>query len=131
MKIKILSVISLMLVFTLTLTSCGGGGGGGGGTPADNSGGNTGPTSTVFESEDGDGNTYKLEIKDSSARAVYTPKTGDNYVLTITYTDSTTKTSKGTVKVNAGSFELTPKKSDGTAGTPFTVTIVPTIAHNL
>jgi len=115
-KLLGITLLIAVMVFT-TLAGCGGGGSGGGGTPAPAE-----PTSTKYESMDADGNTYVLEITNSSARAVYTPKNGDKYVLTIYKADNTIVKSEGTVNVsNTGdttNFKLTP-----TTGEPFNVTI--------
>jgi len=112
-----ITLLIAVMVFT-TLAGCGGGGG----TPAPAE-----PTSTKYESMDADENTYILEITNSSARAVYTPKNGDKYILTIIYkVDGKIVKSEGTVNVsNTGdtsSFKLTPTTPDGN-GEPFTVTI--------
>jgi hypothetical protein len=78
------------------------------------------PTSAVYEGMDGD-DVYKLEITKASGKAMYAPKTGDDYVLTITYKAGGTKTSTGTVtsfSVSIG-FTLQPSNSEIT----FTVKI--------
>jgi hypothetical protein len=64
---------------------------------------------------DGD-DAYKLVIikADASGKAVYTPKEGDSYVLTITYKDKTKEPAKssGTVTIVSDGFELTPSNSE-------------------
>lgn len=79
-------------------------------------------SSTSYESTDADGNTYLLTITNSSARAVYTPKNGDSYVLTIITVAGELKKSNGTVTVIGSNFNLTPIG----VTVSFTVTIAPT-----
>jgi len=104
--IKVLSVISLMLV--ITLASCGGGGGGSGApnTPAS-------PTSAVFESKDSTGNIYILEVLSASAsRAVYTPKNGDSFTLTIITSTGNSWTDSGTVSTSGTTLTLSGTKAN-------------------
>jgi hypothetical protein len=109
----LLAILAIALVFGMTVCS---NGGGGGGTPQQQ-----GLTSTVYESKNGN-DIYILEITSSAAgnnRAVYNPKDGDDYTLTIIQA-SGTKESKGKVKTNSsGSFALTPNGSTAS----FTVSI--------
>jgi len=107
-----LTILFTAIVFNFTVCSDSNGGGGGGGgvaSPPDS------PTSTTYTSKD-DNNTYVLKITDSSARAVYTPKNGDNYELTI---NPGNKKSTGKVTVTNNGFNLTPTGST----TQFTVKI--------
>jgi hypothetical protein len=100
--------ITLALTLVFAMAACGNG----------STGAPTDPTSTVLEGMDGDNNFYKLEITKASGRAVYTPQNGDSYVLTITFANGTTNTSKGTVSgKNGGELQLKPDNSD----TKFTV----------
>ena len=79
-------ILAVLLVMGLFLTACGG----------DGSGSETYDPIT-FTSKDAAGNTYKLTITKNTAKAAFTPGTGDFYSLTITYANGTTKTSTGTV----------------------------------
>jgi len=94
---SLLAIIAIIAVIGFSFASCKG---------AD-------PTEAKYVSTDGT-NTYELVI--SAAKAVYTPKDGDNYVLTI---NPGNKISKGTVAVSGGSFSLTPNGSTEA----FTITI--------
>jgi len=59
-------------------------------------------------------NIYLLEItENASARAAYSPQTGDKYVLTIVkIADGTSKKSTGTVQSAAGELKLKPSTGD-------------------
>jgi len=114
----------LLIVFFATalafsMAACSSGGAGGGGSPAPSPSAPAEPTSTRFESKDADGNTYVLEItKASGSRAVYTPKAGDNYVLTI---NPGNKISRGTItNIDGDDLILQPSNTDSD---PFTVTV--------
>ena len=71
----------------------------------------------VYTSKDSGGKTYKLEITKNTGKAAFTPESGDNYKLTITYANGTTKTSRGAVS----SYSSTAITFVG--ATSFTVTI--------
>jgi len=73
----------------------------------------------VYEGIDGD-DYYKLEITKASGRAAYTPKSGDNYVLTIKK-NGQTNISTGKVTVKSEGLELKPSNSDSAPA--FTVKI--------
>jgi hypothetical protein len=88
--IALAAVIGFSMI-ALSLTGCGGGGGG------DGPGGGGDPTSITYTSYETDGTEYKLEIS-AAGRAVYTPKRGDTYTLTITLPNGTKETSRGTVE---------------------------------
>jgi len=123
-KIKLLMIIAIVALIGFSMTACPADAGG---TPG---GGNPGPQTAKFESEDAEGNTYVLEITNASGRAAYAPKNGDTYVLTI-IKDDTTKKSSGTVTVttsgNSSSFVLQPETPNGSETPPsFTITIVTT-----
>jgi len=112
-----LAILVTAIVFNFTVCSGGGAGGGGAPTPVVPAE----PTSAVFESRDNDNNIYVLKITKatSGSKAVYNPKDGDNYVLTITK-DSSIKRSSGTI-TTVNNNNLTLKPTDST--TSFTVTI--------
>jgi len=111
-----LLVVFFVTALAFSMSACSSGGAGGGGSPAPSP---AEPTSTRFESKDAVGNTYVLEItKASGSRAVYTPKAGDNYVLTI---DPGNKISRGTItSIYGDDLKLQPSNTD--SGT-FTVTV--------
>jgi len=120
-----LLVIFLAITLTFSMTACGGNGAGGGGGSSSGTVVNPpaapSPTSTSFESTDADGNIYMLEItKASVSKAVYSPKNGDTYILTIVTSAGEIKISRGTVTVNGSDFTLTPTGS--TEAEAFTVT---------
>jgi len=104
--LKVLGIIAFIAVIGFTSAACKG---------AEE------PKSTTYTSVGSDGNTYELVITKDPNRAAYTPQAGDSYVLTITFTDGTKKTSSG--KVESGSvdsgFTLKPTSSE----TTFTVTV--------
>jgi hypothetical protein len=100
---KWFGIIAVVAVIGFSFASCGDDGGGGGGTE---------PTSTVYESTDGE-NDYKLEIKKAGDKAAYAPQPGDSYILTITnITYKTTQTSEGKVTGVSGGFTLKPANSE-------------------
>jgi hypothetical protein len=102
--VKLLGIIALAVIIGLCFAACGDGDGGGG----------TEPTSTVYESTDGE-NDYKLEIKKAGGKAAYAPQPGDSYILTITnITYKTTQTSEGKVTSISGGFTLKPANSEVT-----------------
>jgi len=108
---KIILILTTTLILTLALASCGGNGAGSGKPPTD-------PLSAVYESTGSDGNTYILEITEAG-RAVYTPKNGDKYELTIKNPSGTViGKSSGTVTVtvsgSTSSFTLAPSGSTET-----------------
>jgi hypothetical protein len=85
------------------------------GCPTDG-GGEESPPSVAYTGVDGSGNIYRLDI---SGGAKDEAEAGDAYVLTITYPDKSTKTSRGTITaVTGGSMVLKPS-----SGEVFTVTI--------
>jgi len=93
--VKLVGIIAFVVVIGLGMTAC------------DN--GNDDPKpQTVTYSGTADGSTYTLKITEASAR--YTAQVGDSYVLTVT-TNSTTKTSSGTVTTAGNTLELTPSFS--------------------
>jgi len=98
----LLAILAVALVFATALIGCSNGTTNKGST-------GTAPASGTYTYEDDAGNNYNLVI--TQARAAYTPKKGDSYVLTITFADgSPTQTSTGTVKAfdsNSGQFTLT------------------------
>jgi hypothetical protein len=99
--IKLTGIITFVAVMAFTTAACGDGGGGSGG-----SGGSiTTPKSSSYEWEDAAGNYYELVITEN--RAV----TGGNYVLTVTFTDGTKKTSSGTASGTASSITLTASEN--------------------
>jgi hypothetical protein len=103
--VKLFGIIALVAVIGLSFVACGDDDGGGGGNE---------PTSTVYESTDGE-NDYKLEIKKAGDKAAYAPQPGDSYILTITnITYKTTQTSEGKVTGVSGGFTLKPANSEVT-----------------
>jgi hypothetical protein len=117
-RFKLLGLAILVTAIIFSFTVCSSGGAGGGGAvpvpPGD-------PASTKYESTDLADNTYVLEITKVSGRAVYIPKTGDTYVLTI---NPGNKISRGTIiEISGDNLKLKP--SNPSSGT-FTVTIVET-----
>ena len=103
MKTKGFLVCGLMVViFSLAFVTCDNGTGGT--TPSD-------PTSIKYTSFDDAGNKYELVIE-AAGRAAYTPKSGDTYTLTITFTNGTKSTSTGTVKSVVG-VTITLTHSEG------------------
>jgi len=122
--LKLIGIIALMAIIGFSFAACSSGGAGGGAAPAPTP---AAPASAKYESTDGEGNQYILEITKASGKAAYTPQNGDNYVLTIILTSGGgTKKSSGTVTVSvsgsSSNFELKPQNSEKT----FTVTIVET-----
>jgi len=109
----IILFIAIMMIFSVVacdngVGSSSGSGGGGGGTP-------TAPTSITYTGII-DEQTYSLKLTDSDAnRAVYLPKTNDDYILT-----KGNQSNSGKVVSIIGTFTLKPSDSDLT----FTVTIV-------
>jgi hypothetical protein len=99
-----LGILAMLLVFGLCFTAC-----------STDSGEKN--DTLVYTSKDSGGNTYKLEITKNASKAAFTPESGDNYKLTITYMNGTTKTSTGTV----ASYSSTAISFEG--ATSFTVTI--------
>jgi hypothetical protein len=73
-KMKFLGIIALVAIIGFSMAACPTGGGGGGG-------GNT-AGSITYTGESG-GSTYSLKITENTGRAVYTPKNGDSYELTV------------------------------------------------
>ena len=68
---------------------------------------NTTPQKVTFTGTDSSGE-YSLEITQNTARAAYTPRAGDSYILTVG-----SKTSTGTVvSYSSGTFELQPADED-------------------
>jgi len=84
---------------------------------------NNDPTSITYTAYDAGGNTYSLEVTKATGRAIYSPRAGDNYVLTITAPGGIVLgTSTGTIKIvnsTTSSTTLTIEKS----GNTFTVAI--------
>jgi len=97
-------ILVMLLVFGIWFTAC-----------STDSGEKYDPI--VYTSKDTSGNTYKLTITKNTSKTAFTPESGDNYTLTITYANGTTKTSTGTV----ASYSGTELVFAGT--TSFTVTI--------
>lgn len=107
-----LTILAITLVLGMTVVGC---------DTTTGDGGEAEPTSAKYEGTDSAGNTYVLEItKAGSGKAVYTPKDGDDYVLTINPGNKTSR-GKATVSISGStsSFTLTPAGST----TTFTVTI--------
>jgi len=97
-------ILTTVLVFGLWFTAC-------------DTGGGEKYDPVVYTSKDASGNTYKLSITKNTGKVAFTPANGDNYTLTITYANGTTKTSTGTVASYSGT-ELV-----FAGATSFTVTI--------
>jgi hypothetical protein len=106
----------LAVALVLAMTACSNGGGGGSPPPA------SGPTSTEYRSADADGNIYELEIFKKGTRAAYSPKDGDDCVVTVYFRQGGKKTSTGTIRVSdngttfsitKGTVEFTIKTSGG------------------
>jgi hypothetical protein len=115
--IKVLGIIALAAVIGLSFTGCDTGEGEVPPEPA-------GPQKMVYTWKSGN-DSYKLEItEDANSRAVYTPKSGDTYVLTI---NPGNKKSSGTVTISANTFTLKPSNST----TIFTITVTPTATNVL
>jgi len=110
---KLFGFIALAVVIGFSMAACGDGGSLGGGEGL-----------ATYLSYDEDGNEYKLEIKEYE-RAAYSPKGGDNYVLTITAPDGRVLAkSTGTVtSINESNIEL--KHSSGA-----TITITVTVSSD-
>jgi hypothetical protein len=121
------TLLCIITAGTLLLcAACDNGTGGGGGRrgPGTPSGPVTPsvPLSAEYVSYDADGTEYKLEITETvTGRAVYDPKSGDKYTLTITFNDEngnkTVKISTGTVAIDINSgtqeIEITLKHTGG------------------
>jgi hypothetical protein len=109
---KIAGIIALVAVIGFSFTACGdasGGGGGGGGTKVPDT------TSATYTANDG-AYTYTMVITKASGKAVYQPKEGDAYVMTI---NPGNIKSSGTVKsIDNGKFTL----ASGNGNKEFTVT---------
>jgi hypothetical protein len=101
----------LAAALVLAMTACNNGGGG---SPPP---GGKDPTSTVYRSTDADGNIYELEIFKQGSRAAYSPKDGDDCVLTVYLRLGGKKTSTGTITVSGTTFTI--KKGD----IEFTITV--------
>jgi hypothetical protein len=106
-KMRTIVLTVLVMVITFTIVACGNGGGGGVITPE--------PTSSTYVSWDGSGNRYVLTVwKKGTAKAAYVPANGDTYELVITIGGVEYKSS-GTVTSNSdGKIEL---ESEGTSFT--------------
>jgi len=126
--IKLLGIIAIIALIGLSFAGCDTGGDSPAPAP-----GPSGPAplqKTVYTWNAGE-DSYRLEVTEASnSRAVYTPKSGDTYVLTITPGN---KKSSGTVTVTSSSGD---KKSTLTltptgASEPFTVTVTTTATNAL
>jgi predicted RNA-binding protein with TRAM domain len=116
---KLFGITALVAVIGFSMIACDTGGGGGGGGPGRQQ--PAGPATTTYVSYDDNGDKYELEITEAAGRAVYTPKSGDTYKLTITLADGGgTKTSTGTITVTELTLTLTPLNAETTT---FTVTV--------
>ena len=115
--VKLFGVTALVAVIGLSFAGCDTGGGD---SPA------PAEPAAVY-TWDAEDDSYRLEITEASkGRAVYTPKSGDTYVLIITFKDGGTKKSSGTVTVSTEStFTLKPSNSS----TTFTVTVTTTATN--
>jgi hypothetical protein len=103
-------MLALVLVFGIAATGCNN----------DDPAGTPQAGTVSYTSKDAVGNTYKLVITEDLNRAAYEAQPGDGYVLTITETGGTVKTSKGTVQsLGSGILILLPA---GTSAT-FNVTV--------
>jgi hypothetical protein len=100
-------ILVMALVFGMAFVGCSG------------DDGSTGGDSVEYTSKDSGGNTYKLTITKNTNKAAYTPASGDNYKLTITYAKGPTKTSTGTI----ASYTSTVITLESAKGGTFTVTI--------
>ncbi len=105
---KLLGFIALAVVIGFSIASCG---------DDDEDDGTSDPTSVTYNGT-ADGVVYKLEIK-AAGKAVYSPKAGDTYTLTVTPAAGTAKTSTGTVTAAGNPLTLKPIGVTGT----FTVTV--------
>jgi hypothetical protein len=106
--IKFLGIIALVAIIGFSMTACsngstGGRVGGGGNTATD--------SSITYTGKSTDGSTsYSLKITENTGRAVYTPKKGDSYELTVSGKKST-----GSVETfSGGVFTLKPSNNSGT-----------------
>jgi len=101
-------ILLLTTAFLLTFASCGNGT-----TSTPETTAAKEPQKTIYRSEDGEGNIYRLEVTekvDVARAAAYAPKVGDIYVLTIIWYDTTKgiQTSTGTVKTAGSTLTLQP-----------------------
>jgi hypothetical protein len=104
-KMRTIGFAVLAAAIAFTFVSCGGGGGGG--TRGD------GPKSGTFISWDGD-TKYTLKISEASGKAVYNPKNGDTYELTIEDGVTITKSNGQVITSSKGELTLRPNGSSGT-----------------
>jgi hypothetical protein len=105
------TLIALMLCIGTGCPMDGGSGGGGSSITGGGTQSNPPPAFTQYVSADADGNVYNLAITETAARAAMN---GDSYVLVITYTDDSVKTSTGTVTVSGLKVTLKPSNNSGT-----------------
>jgi hypothetical protein len=128
---RVFGIVALAAVIGLSFAGCDTGGGT---TPAPAPGpaGPAAPQKTVYTWVAGD-DSYSLEITEASnSRAVYTPKSGDTYVLTITLKAGGTQKSSGAVAVsNNSGTDSTLTLTPAGASEPFTVTVEKTATNAL
>jgi len=119
---KLLGITALAAVIGLSFAGCAG----------EDSPEPATPQKMVYTWDAGD-DSYELEITEASeGRAVYTPKTGDTYVLTITLNVGGTQKSSGIVTVSSSSGkESTLTLKPANSNTTFTVTVVATATNVL
>jgi len=119
--IKVLGITALVAAIGLSFAGCAG----------EDSPGPAAPQKMVYTWDAG-ADSYSLEITEASeGRAVYTPKSGDTYVLTITLEAGETKKSNGTVAVSSNGKESTLTLTPAGASETFKVTVVATATNAL
>jgi hypothetical protein len=130
--IKLLGIIAIIALIGLSFAGCDTGGDSP--APAPGPSGPPPPQKTVYTWVAGD-DSYTLEITESTeGRAAYTPRSGDNYVLTITPKVGKPQRSIGTVAVtpsNSSDKESTLTLTPANSETTFTVTVVATATNVL
>jgi len=121
---KLFGIVALAAAIGLSFAGCDTGGDSPAPAPAGGTGGSAGSQRSVYTWNDAESNSYRLEITEApNSRAVYTPKQGDTYVLTITPKVGKPQKSNGTVTLsNSTTIILKPDNSP----TTFTITVTPT-----
>lgn len=111
-------MLATALIFAVVLTGC---------DNATNPSGSAGPRSVPYESDNSDGNTYRLTIIETQAASkAYTPVKGDTFVLELRLKNETVfkVLSRGTVESTpSGKLVLQPLVSGKSSEKTFSVTI--------
>ena len=100
-----IAIIAFIAIIGLGFTACGNG----------STGGSDTPRTAKFVSVDGDGDTWKLTIKEKTARFAYSPQRGDSYELEVDSAKDGKSKSKGQVQSNTnGKIKMKPANATDT-----------------